>query len=71
MLSYGQTNATLLDVTCCVRNCKPFCVLLRVVAQSLNPVKPLATCKRTQKLPTMSGVVGQQFCVRLHEALHL
>ena len=28
-------------------------VLLRVVAQSLKPVKLLATCKRTQQLPTL------------------
>ena len=31
------------------------CVLLGVVAQSLNPVKRLATCKRTQQLPTLPG----------------
>ena len=33
-------------VACC-------CVLLRVVAQSLKPVKLLSTCKGTQQLPTM------------------
>ena len=48
----------------------PFCcVLLGVVAQILKPVKLLATSKRTQKLPTMLGVVGQQCCVCLHGAL--
>ena len=35
-------------VACC-------CVLLGVIAQSLKPVKRLATCKRAQKLPTLSG----------------
>ena len=40
-------------------------MLLRVVAQSLKPVKLLATYKRTQQLPTMLGVVGQQCCIRL------
>ena len=43
-------------------------MLLRVVAQSLKPVKLLATYKRTQQLPTMLGVVGQQCCIRLHRA---
>ena len=33
-------------VSCC-------CMLLGVVAESLKPVKLLATCKRTQQLPTM------------------
>ena len=31
----------------------PCCMLLRVVAQNLKPVKLLATCKRTQQLPAM------------------
>ena len=31
---------------------------LRVVAQSLKPVKLLATCKRAQQLPTLLGVVA-------------
>ena len=31
------------------------CVLLRVVEQSLKPVKLLATCKRTQQLPSLLG----------------
>ena len=69
ILSPVQTNATLLannsqhllDVTCCVRlhtllhvvaYC---CMLLGVAAQSLKPVKLLATCKRTQQLPTLLG----------------
>ena len=42
------------------------CVLLGVVTPSLKPVKLLAMCKRTQQLPAMLGVVGQQYCVRLH-----
>ena len=50
-------------VACCY-------ILLRVVAQSLKPVKLLATYKRTQQLPTMLGVVGQQCCIRFHKALH-
>ena len=33
-------------VSCC-------CMLLGVAAESLKPVKLLATCKRTQQLPTM------------------
>ena len=33
--------------------CTPCCMLLGVVAQSLEPVKLLATCKWTQQLPTM------------------
>ena len=33
-------------VACC-------CVLLGVVAQSLNPVKLLAKCKQTQQVPAM------------------
>ena len=40
---------------CCFLSC---CVLLRVVAQSLKPVEPLAMCKRTQQLSTL---FGQQF----------
>ena len=42
-LSPVQTDATLFDVTCCVR----WLTLMRVVAQSFKPVKLLATCKRT------------------------
>jgi len=54
----GQQLPTLLDVTCCVRLHSLLhvcCVLLGVVVQSLTPVKLLATCKRTQQLPTMLG----------------
>ena len=35
--------------------CTSYCMLLRVVAQCLIPVKRLATCKRTQQLPTWLG----------------
>ena len=39
--------------------CTPRCLLLGVVAQSLKPVKLLATCKRTQHCwPTTSNIVG-------------
>ena len=45
-------------------------MLLRVVAQSLKPVKLLASYRRTPQLPTtMLGVVCQQCCIRLHTAL--
>ena len=51
------------------------CMLLRVVgsccAKFETAVKLLASCKRTQQLPTMLGVVGQQFCVRFHGAKSL
>ena len=60
-LSPVQTDATLSDVECFVRLiCTPRCMLLRVVAQSLEPVTLLATrtYKRTQQLPTMLGVVA-------------
>ena len=43
----GQQIPTLLDSTSCVR-LPSRCMLLRVVVQSLKPVKHLATCKRTQ-----------------------
>ena len=46
-----------------------YCMLLGVVALSLKPVKLLAKCKRTQRLPTVLGVVCQQCCVRLRWAL--
>ena len=45
------------------------CVLLGIVAQSLKPVKLLATCKRTQQILKLLGVVRQQSCIRLHGAL--
>ena len=44
-------DPTLLDVTFCVR----LHTLLHVVAQSLKPVKLLATRKRTQQLPILLG----------------
>ena len=51
------------------------CMLLRVVgsccAKFETAVKLLASCKRTQQLSTMLGVVGQQFCVRFHGAKSL
>ena len=67
----GQQLPTLLDVTCCVRlyTLTSCWMLLRVVAQSLKPVKLLATHRRTQQLPTMLGVVCQQCCIRLHTTL--
>ena len=46
----------------------PCCMLLDVVAQTLKPVKLLATYKRAQQLPTMLGVVGQKCCICLHGA---
>ena len=55
-LSNVQTDAALLDVICCVR----LHTLLHVVgncwAKSWKPVKLLATCKRTQQLPTLLAV---------------
>ena len=54
----GQQLPKLLHVTCCLRSAHPVaccCVLLRVVAQ---PVKPLATWKRTQQLPLANNVVS-------------
>ena len=49
-------------VACC-------CVLLGVVAQSLKPVKLLATCNRTQQLRTLLANNVGSCCVRLHAAL--
>ena len=49
-------------VACC-------CVLLGVVAQSLKPIRLLATCKRTQQLPTLLANNVGSCCVRLHAAL--
>ena len=65
-LSPVQTNAILLDVTCCVRLPN----LLHVVARSLKPGKRLATCKRTQQLPTLLGQQVGSCCVRFQVALH-
>ena len=39
------------------------CMLLGVVAQSLKPIKLLATCKRTQQLPTMLRPFARGFMV--------
>ena len=39
-------------------------MLLGVVAQSLKPVKLLATCKRTQQLPTMLRPFARGFKLR-------
>ena len=41
--------------------CTPCYMLFRVVAQSLKPVKLLATCKQTQKLPTMLRAFSRGF----------
>ena len=38
--------------------CMVYSLLLHVVAQSLKPVKRLATCKRAQQLLTLLGVLG-------------
>ena len=40
------------QLCCMLRVC---CVLLGIVAQSFNPVKLSATCKRTQQLSTLLG----------------
>jgi len=51
-------------VACC-------CMVLRVVARSLKPVKHLAPCKRTQYCwPTTPNIVGS-CCARLHVALEV
>ena len=57
-----QKDATLLG-TRCVRLpppplLPPFCMLLLFVAQSLKPVKLLATLKRTQQFPAL---LAQQY----------
>ena len=66
-----QTDATLLATNsqpCWMLHvasvCTPCCVLLGVVAQSLKPVKLLATCKRTQQLPTMLLPFARGFKLR-------
>ena len=43
--------------------CTPCCMLLGVVATSLKPIKLLATCKRTQQLPTMLRPFARGFMV--------
>ena len=50
----GQQLPTLLDVTCCVR-LRTLLHVVRVVAQSLKPVKRSTTRKRTQQVRTLSG----------------
>ena len=45
-------------------------VLLGIVAQSLKPVKLLATCNQMQQLLKMLGVLGQKCFVRLHVDLN-
>ena len=46
----------------------PCCMLLRVVAQSLKPVKLLAPCKRTQHWWPMTPNIIGSCCVRLRVA---
>ena len=41
--------------------CTPGFMLLRVVVQSLKPVKRLATCKRKQQLPTLSFCLSRLY----------
>ena len=69
-LSPMQTGSTLLanNPKLCwmlrvVPVCTPCCLLLRVVAQSLKPIKLFATCKRTQQLPTMLRPFARGFMV--------
>ena len=68
-----QTDATLLDVTCCVRlhTLLHVVTLLRVVAQSLKPVKLFS-----QQLPTFllfrdRRSVAQQCWIRLHTSSNI
>ena len=69
-----QTDATLLDVACCVRFAHPIAccwMLLRVVAQSLKPVKLFS-----QQLPTYLSFrdrqsVAQQCWIRLHNSSNI
>ena len=74
-LSPVQTDATLLDVTCCVRFHTLLHVVpqmfLRVVAQSLKPVKLFS-----QQLPTFllfcdRRSVAQQCWIRLHSSSNI
>ena len=58
-----QTDTTLLDVICCVHLHTLLHVVGNSVAQSLKPVKLLATCKQRQQLPTL---LGQQSRELLH-----
>ena len=66
-----RTNATLLDVTCCVHPVACCWLLLRVVAQSLKPVKLFS-----QQLPTFllfrdRRSVAQQCWIRLHSSSNI
>ena len=69
-----QTDATLLDVACCVRFAHPIAccwMLLRVVAQSLKPVKLFS-----QQLPTFllfhdRWSVAQQCWIRLYSSSNI
>ena len=63
-----KESCWILNVASVCTLCCMFCVSLAVVAQTLKPVKLLATCKRTHQLPTILIVFGQQCCVRLHQA---
>ena len=58
-----QTDATLLDIFCCVRLHTLLHVVGSSLAQSLKLVKLLATRKRRQQLPTF---LGQQSWELLH-----
>ena len=65
-----QTDATLLDVTCCIRFHTLLhvvaCVLLGVVAQSLKPVKILSQRLPTFLLPRDLRSVAQQCWIFEH-----
>ena len=72
LANYSQNCGMLSLITCCVRFHTRlhlvafFGVFLGVVAQSLKPVKLLATCKRTQQHGWSKNVVSR--CVHLHVA---
>ena len=57
----GQQHCNMLHVASVWTPC---CMLLGVIEQSLKPAKLIASCKRTQQLPTMLR------CVRLHGAVN-
>ena len=76
-LSLAQTDATLLDVTCCVRLHTLLhvvaccCMLLRVVVQSFKPIKLLS-----QQLPLFllfrdRRRVAQQVWIRFHSSSNI
>ena len=67
----GQQFPTLSDVTCCVRQLHTLLHVVGVVAQSLEPVKLLATCKRTEQLPTMLGPFARGFSFKVRELNYL